>query len=187
MNEPESKTLLGFWVYLMTDAVLFASFFAVYLILHGSTAGGPTSQELFSRPLALAETLILLTSSFTTGLAMVAAQQQKGSQITSWLTVTGLLGLTFIGLEVNEFSRLVAEGHGPQTNAFLSAFFGLVGLHGLHIAVGLLWLIALVGMVRRYRLTPDLQTKLQAFSLYWHFLDIIWIFIFTIVYLLGAR
>lgn len=179
------KTTLGFWLYLMTDCVLFASLFATYAVLHRNTNGGPGAAELFSLPFVLIETLILLTSSFTCGLAFLAAQNRDRRRVVLWLCVTGLLGLVFLGMELHEFSALAAEGNNWQRSGFLSAFFTLVGVHGLHIAVGLVWLVSLLVAVRR-GLTDRFIKRLGLFSMFWHFLDIIWILIFTVVYLSGA-
>jgi cytochrome o ubiquinol oxidase subunit 3 len=177
--------VLGFWVYLMTDLIIFGVLFAVYFALRASTFGGPSSQDLFSLPTALVNTLVLLVSSFTCGLATVAAQRGKVNQTIAWLTVTFVLGATFLTLELAEFSRFIAGGNGPQRSAFLSSFFTLVGTHGLHIAVGLLWIIVAVIQLKLRGLTPGVTSKLTRFTIFWHFLDLVWIFIFTAVYLLG--
>jgi cytochrome o ubiquinol oxidase subunit 3 len=177
------RSIFGFWVYLMTDLLMFAVLFAVYAVLHDSTAGGPNSRELFSLPLALTETLLLLTSSFTCGLGMIAARQAQKKQVMVWFSITFLLGLAFLGLELTEFAQLIHEGHTLSTSAFLSSFFILVGTHGLHIILGLLWMAVVLVFVKRRGLTPHMMRKLSLLSLYWHFLDIVWIFIFTIVYL----
>lgn len=182
----EAKTIFGFWVYLMTDCMLFATLFATYAVLQGSTFGGPGASELFSLPFVLAETLILLTSSFTAGLAMLAAHRGSKAQVLAWLGVTFLLGCGFLAMELTEFTNLVREGNGWQRSGFLSAFFTLVGTHGLHITAGLLWMGVLVAQVVRGGLTTGAVRRLTLLSLFWHFLDLIWIFIFTIVYLMGA-
>jgi cytochrome o ubiquinol oxidase subunit 3 len=175
----------GFWVYLMTDLVIFGVLFAVYFVLKANTFGGPSSDQLFSLTTALVNTLVLLTSSFTCGLATLAAQSKKLNQTIAWLSVTFVLGATFLALELSEFSRFVAAGASWQRSAFLSAFFTLVGTHGLHIAVGLLWIIVAIIQLKLKGLTPGVISKLDRFTLFWHFLDIVWIFIFTTVYLLG--
>lgn len=177
------RSIFGFWVYLMTDLLMFAVLFAVYAVLHDSTAGGPNGRELFSLPLALTETLLLLTSSFTCGLGMIAARQAQKKQVMVWFSVTFLLGLAFLSLELTEFAQLIHEGHTLSTSAFLSSFFILVGTHGLHIILGLLWMAVVLVFVKKRGLTPHMMRKLSLLSLYWHFLDIVWIFIFTIVYL----
>jgi cytochrome o ubiquinol oxidase subunit 3 len=178
------KLVFGFWVYLMSDLVVFAVLFATYAVLRGNTFGAPGSESL-GLPSALAETLVLLTSSFTCGLAMLAVRRNKVNQAMVWFSVTFLLGLTFLGLELTEFSGLVAAGNGPQTSAFLSAFFTLVGTHGLHITVGLLWILVAMVQMKVKGLNPFVVSKLERLSLFWHFLDIVWIFIFTVVYLMG--
>jgi cytochrome o ubiquinol oxidase subunit 3 len=184
-EQAEVKTL-GFWIYLMTDCILFASLFATYVVLRGNTAGGPGGSELFDMSFVLAETLILLTSSFTCGLAVVAAKTGRKHLILPALGATFLLGAIFLTLELSEFATLAAAGHSWQASAFLSAFFTLVGTHGLHIAVGLLWIGVIAWQFMRRGLTAGVMRRLVLFSLFWHFLDIIWIFIFTIVYLMGV-
>lgn len=181
--EASDRIMFGFWVYLMTDLLMFAVLFAVYAVLNGNTAGGPADRELFSLPLALSETLVLLTSSFTAGIGMVAARRGNKTQTLLWFGVTFLLGLVFLSLELKEFVEFFHEGHTLRSSAFLSSFFVLVGTHGLHITSGLLWMaITLVYTVKR-GLTSPMVRKLALLSLFWHFLDIVWIFIFTIVYL----
>lgn len=177
------RMMFGFWIYLMTDLLMFGILFAVYAVLSGSTAGGPSGSEIFSLPLALQETLLLLTSSFTCGLGMIAARQGNKRQVLNWFAVTFILGLAFLGLEMKEFTEFIHEGHTWQTSAFLSAFFSLVGTHGLHITFGLLWMGITLWFVLKRGLTKHMVRKLSLLSLFWHFLDIVWIFIFTIVYL----
>jgi cytochrome o ubiquinol oxidase subunit 3 len=181
-----AKTVFGFWVYLMTDCILFASLFAVYAVLRNNTFGGPSGSDLFSLPYVLAETLVLLTSSFTCGLAMLAMQQQRKTQVLGWFAVTFLLGVAFLALELTEFHHLAAEGNSWRRNGFLSSYFTLVGTHGLHITAGLLWMVVLLGKVANNGLTAVNTRRLMLLSMFWHFLDVIWIFIFSIVYLLGA-
>lgn len=187
MNQAEagSKSLLGFWIYLMTDCVLFASLFATYVILRNNTFGGPGGEELFSLPFVLAETLILLTSSFVCGLGMLAARSGNKKEVLRWFALTFLLGVAFLGLELNEFRELAAEGNSWSRSGFLSAFFTLVGTHGLHITIGLLWIATLMRQVYLQGLKTSVVRRLTMLSMFWHFLDIIWIFIFTIVYLMG--
>lgn len=185
-HNPEDNTVFGFWVYLMTDCVLFASLFATYAVLHNSTYGGVSSRDIFDLPYVLKETMILLTSSFTCGLAMLAAHKNSIKITQFWLFITGLLGFIFLGLEMTEFSKLIADGHGPDKSAFLTSYFSLVGTHGIHIAVGLFMLLVLLVRIGYRGLTPTTLRKLTWFSLFWHFLDLIWIFIFTIVYLMGV-
>lgn len=182
----DETTVFGFWVYLMTDLVLFATLFATYAVLHNNTAGGEGAGELFSMPFVLVETLILLTSSFTCGLAMLALHKDKKNQVLAWFGVTFLLGLAFISMELYEFSHLVAEGNSWRESGFLSAFFTLVGTHGLHITIGLLWMGTLMYKLWQKGITTTSTRRLTLLSLFWHFLDIVWIFIFTFVYLMGA-
>ncbi|MEO7617384.1 MAG: cytochrome c oxidase subunit 3, partial [Candidatus Saccharibacteria bacterium] len=154
-----------------------------YAVLHGNTAGGETGSELFSLPIALTETLLLLTSSFTVGIGMIAARQQKQRETLIWFGITFLLGLAFLVFELREFAAFFHEGHKPASNAFLSSFFILVGTHGLHITSGLLWMATTIGYTLKRGLNANIVRKLTMLSLFWHFLDIVWIFIFTIVYL----
>ena len=170
----------------MSDCVLFASLFAAYAVLHSETAGGPVSTELFNRSFVLTETLILLSSSFVCGLAIVASRAKKVAIVWVSLIATLLLGLTFLGMELNEFGNLVAQGASWQTGAFLSAFFTLVGTHGLHVFVGVLWLLTLLTHLAIRGLTDGVTRGIMYFSLFWHFLDIVWICLFSLVYLLGS-
>lgn len=181
----EDKTIFGFWVYLMTDCVLFASLFATYAVLRMNTYGGPNGEQLFSLPFVLAETLILLTSSFTMGLSILAARFNHKRRLLTLLAVTFLLGLAFLTLELHEFRQLAAEGNSWRRSAFLSAFFTLVGTHGAHITAGLTWMAVMAARIRSRGLGALTLKRLTMLSLFWHFLDIVWIFIFTIVYMLG--
>ena len=181
--EANDRVMFGFWMYLMTDLLMFAVLFAVYAVLHGKTLGAESGRELFSLPLALGETLILLTSSFTCGIGMIAARRRNKTQTLVWFGITFALGLAFLSLELKEFAELIHEGHTLQSNAFLSSFFILVGTHGLHITSGLLWMAITLVYVTRRGLNSHMVRKLALLSLFWHFLDIVWIFIFTIVYL----
>ncbi len=181
-----SKTVFGFWVYIMTDCVLFASLFATYAVLHNNTYGGHSAGELFNLPSILAETLILLTSSFTCGLAMLAAHRGNKQMTINWFAVTFCLGIAFLAMEMMEFSALIHEGNSWTRSGFLTSFFTLVGTHGLHIATGLLWMVVLMIQVMRKGLSSSTVKRLTLLSLFWHFLDIVWIFIFTIVYLMGG-
>ncbi|MCW1908543.1 MAG: cytochrome o ubiquinol oxidase subunit III [Candidatus Saccharibacteria bacterium] len=179
------RVMFGFWVYLMTDLLMFAVLFAVYAVMRESTVGGPDGAELFSPGLALIETLILLTSSFTCGLGMIAARRSNKTQVLAWFGITFFLGLLFLSLEIREFQELIHEGQTLRTNAFMSSFFVLVGTHGLHITSGLLWLGTILFYVNKRGLNAPLVRKLALLSLFWHFLDIVWIFIFTVVYLMS--
>jgi len=177
------RVMFGFWVYLMTDLLMFSVLFAVYAVVHGNTAGGPSGRELFSLPAALQETLLLLTSSFTCGLGMIAARRREKNQVLFWFGITFILGLMFLGLELKEFTAFIHDGHTLRSSAFLSSFFTLVGTHGLHITSGLLWMSITLAYVWKRGLNTHMVRKLALLSLFWHFLDIVWIFIFTIVYL----
>lgn len=186
MKTLERRTAIGFWLYLMTDCLLFATLFATYVVLQNATAGGSSARDLFDPPIALAETLILLTSSFTCGLAILAIRQQKKKSMLIWLAITYILGVAFLSIELSEFAQFVSEGHSWRASAFLSGFFTLVGTHGLHIFVGLLWLLTLVFAWAKRGFTPKILRQFTLFGLFWHFLDVVWIFIFTVVYLMGV-
>ncbi len=186
LDHENSKAALGFWIYILSDCVLFASLFATYAVLRGNTANGPSAHELFDLPFVLVETLILLTSSLTSGIAMLSALKNDKDKTLLWFSATFLLGVAFIAMELTEFGHLLSEGHSYTSSAFLSAFFTLVGTHGVHILVGLLWMGVLMYRIAKHGLAPATLGKLRLLSTYWHFLDIIWIFIFTIVYLLGS-
>jgi cytochrome o ubiquinol oxidase subunit III len=175
----------GFWLYLMSDAIIFSLLFATYLVMVGNTAGGPTGKELFSIERASAETLALLLSSTTFGLAVVALSAADRSKVLLWLCVTFLLGACFIFLEIGEFRGMIAQGAGPERSGFLSGFFTLVGTHGLHVSVGLLWILVMIGQVLFKGLTVPVASRLMRLGLFWHFLDIIWVVIFSVVYLPG--
>ncbi len=185
-HDTTAKAAFGFWVYLMTDLVLFATLFATYAVLRNNTASGPAGKDIFDMPYVLVETMLLLTSSFVAGLAMLAVYKKQKNLVLALLVVTFLLGAGFLGMELYEFNHLVQEGHSWRISAFLSAFFTLVGTHGLHILSGLTWLAVLMGQVIRKGITMHTTRRLMLFSLFWHFLDIVWIFIFTIVYLMGV-
>lgn len=181
-----AKNVLGFWLYLMTDCLLFASLFSTYAILHRKTFGGPTSQEIFSLSLAFAETMILLFSSLTCGLAILSSLKNKKEQVIAWLVISFALGATFVGLELNEFTQLVEEGRSWTVSGFLSSYFALVGTHGLHVSIGLLWMAVIIAQICWQSINLDTFRRLIIFSLFWHFLDVVWIFIFTFVYLMGV-
>lgn len=180
------KVIFGFWVYLMTDLLMFSVLFATFAVLRNNTFGGPSGTVLFNVPYVFIETMILLTSSFTSGLGVLAANSKNKRATLSLFGITFILGLSFLGMELSEFSRLIAEGNGPQRSGFLSSFFTLVGTHGLHITFGLLWMIILMIYIYRKGLTSGNVRKLTLLSLFWHFLDLVWIFIFTFVFLMGA-
>lgn len=181
-----TKTTFGFWIYLMTDCVLFASLFAAYAVLRNGTAGGPSGADIFELDFVLIETLLLLVSSLTSGLALIGIKTGNKRFVASMLVATFALGAGFLAMELSEFNKLISEGYGWQASAFLSAFFTLVATHGLHITVGLLWIVVLLKSLYSRGITNTLSKRVALFSLFWHFLDIIWIFIFTLVYLLGV-
>lgn len=178
---------IGFWTYLMTDIMLFASLFATFMILRQATNGGPGGHELFDIGYALAETFILLASSLTCGLALISLRFKKRGQTLLFLAATIALGCYFLGLEIHEFSQLIGEGHGPGASAFLSAFFTLVGTHGFHIFVGLIWGVCLAVLIWKRGFNSGVLRRFSLFALFWHFLDLVWIFIFTVVYIIGGR
>ncbi|MBN3817940.1 cytochrome o ubiquinol oxidase subunit III [Paraburkholderia sp. Se-20369] len=183
-HHPPSHSVFGFWLYLMTDCVIFASLFATFAVLGGQYAGGPTAKDLFDIPGVALETAMLLLSSITYGFAMLGAQRRRRGTVFVWLAVTFVLGAAFLAMEMREFSHLIAEGAGPQRSAFLSAFFTLVGTHGLHVAIGLLWMVVLVVQIARGPgMTERDVRRLMCLSLFWHFLDIVWICVFSFVYL----
>jgi len=183
---PENGTLLGFWLYLMSDCLLFAVLFAVYAVLGRSYAAGPSGADLFDLPLVAVNTSLLLLSSITYGFAMLEMQKNRLRPVLVWLTVTGLLGAGFIGLELYEFTHLILDGAGPQRSAFLSSFFTLVGTHGLHVTFGIVWLITLMVQISRGGLIAANRRRLMCLSMFWHFLDVVWICVFTFVYLMGS-
>ena len=178
-----SMISFGFWLFLLSDIVIFGSLFATYAVLSQATAGGPSGLDIFDLKNVFIETCCLLASSFTCGLMLIAAERRELRKFYLWAVVTWVLGAAFIGLEVTEFSSLVARGAGPTHSAFLSAFFTLVGTHGCHVSSGLLWLLAMLGQVATLGLRTTVVRRLFCFSLFWHALDLVWIGVFTIVYL----
>ncbi|MFC3884555.1 cytochrome o ubiquinol oxidase subunit III [Bacillus songklensis] len=185
-EDHESIKVLGFWLFLVTDCILFGALFATYAVLVNHTAGGPTGKELFEVPGFTAETFILLTSSFTSGLAVLAMYKGKTKGLIGWLIVTALLGLSFVGLEINEFRIMFHEGAAISTSAFLTAFYTLVSTHGIHVSIGLVWMISIILQLKRHGITNVTKRKVTIISLYWHFLDVVWIFLYTAVYLMGV-
>ncbi len=186
---PASKRIIagyGFWIFLLSDIIMFAAFFAAYAVLSGETAGGPSGRELFDLRNTAIETAFLLLSSFTCGVATVGLEARKASWFYGAMAATFVLGAAFIGLEVREFADMVADGNGPQRSAFLSAFFTLVGCHGLHVTAGLLWLLTMMAQVWAKGPREDILRRVLCFSLFWHALDIVWVALFTVVYLMGA-
>lgn len=177
--------VFGFWVYLMTDLVVFAVLFATFVVLRNNTFGGPAGKELFSMPFVLAETLILLSSTFTCSLGMLSVHHKKKIPAIFWFLVTCALGLSFLGLEISEFRELANEGNSWERSGFLSSFFALVGTHGLHITVGLIWMSVEMFRIGLRPFTEVNISRTFRMALFWHFLDIVWIFIFTVVYGMG--
>ncbi len=182
----QAVKILGFWLFLATDMLLFGCLFATYLVLRTHTDGGPTASQLFDVPGFAAETIILLTSSFTGGLATLSMRNGNKKGVMAWIIVTILLGLAFVGLEVNEFITYASHGATMQRSAFLSSFFTLVGTHGSHVTLGIIWMFSILMQVKKRGITPETARKIFIVNLYWHFLDVVWVFIFTIVYLSGV-
>ncbi|UIJ44342.1 cytochrome o ubiquinol oxidase subunit III [Sphingomonas cannabina] len=185
-HAPGGSTLLGFWLYLMSDCLIFAVLFACYGVYGTSYAGGPTAREIFELPLVALNTTMLLMSSITYGFAMLAMERGRVGQTQLWLAITGLFGAAFLGIELYEFANLIHEGAGPWRSAFLSSFFTLVGTHGLHVTFGIIWLVTLMVQVGRRGLIQANKRRLMCLSMFWHFLDVVWIGVFTFVYLLGV-
>jgi len=185
-HHPEGhSTMLGFWIYLMSDCLIFAMLFAVYAVIGANYAAGPAPKDLFDLPLVALNTSMLLLSSITYGFAMLAMVKNRTAQMQIWLAITGVFGLCFLGIELYEFAHLIHLGATPQRSGFLSAFFVLVGTHGLHVTFGIIWLVTLMIQVWQKGLIPANKRRLMCLSLFWHFLDVIWIGVFTFVYLFG--
>lgn len=180
-----SSTMLGFWLYLMSDCLIFAMLFAAYGVLGGNYAAGPAPKDLFDLDLVAVNTSMLLFSSITYGFAMLTMDKGRVAATQAWLAVTGLFGLAFLSIELYEFSHMIHEGATPQRSAFLSSFFTLVGTHGLHVTFGIVWLVTLMTQVARFGLTEANRRRLMCLSMFWHFLDVVWIGVFTFVYLMG--
>jgi cytochrome o ubiquinol oxidase subunit III len=176
----------GFWIFLLSDIIMFSAFFATYAVLVGATAGGPSGRDLFNLHNVAIETACLLLSSFTCGIASIGARARRGSWFYGAMAATFILGAAFLTLEVREFAGMVARGAGPTRSAFLSAFFTLVGCHGLHVTAGLLWLLTMMAQVFAKGYRADILRRALCFGLFWHTLDIIWVALFTVVYLMGA-
>jgi cytochrome o ubiquinol oxidase subunit 3 len=186
---PESKSIVvpyGFWLFVLSDMVLFSALFATYASLVHATDAGPTTNQVFHRDLVAVETIALLLSSFVCGLAMIAAKRANMIWTQGWLVLTGLLGLVFLSIELYEFAEMVRIGAGPQRSAFLSSFFTLVGCHGAHVTAGLMWLGTMMAQIWAKGFQPHIMRRLLCYSIFWHALDIIWVAIFTIVYLIGT-
>jgi cytochrome o ubiquinol oxidase subunit III len=185
-DHPEgSSTMLGFWLYLMSDCLIFAMLFATFGVLGSNYAAGPSPKDLFDLPLVALNTSMLLLSSITYGFAMLTMDKNRIASTQIWLAITGLFGLAFISIELYEFAHMIHEGATPQRSAFLSTFFTLVGTHGLHVTFGLVWLVTLMVQVARRGLIPANRRRLMCLSMFWHFLDVVWIGVFTFVYLMG--
>lgn len=185
-HHPENGTLLGFWLYLMSDCLVFACLFAAYAVLGRNYAGGPSGAMIFDLPMVAINTSLLLLSSITYGFAMLEAQNKKVRNTMLWLIITGLLGACFIGFELYEFIHLIHDGFGPQRSGFLTSFFALVGTHGLHVSFGIVWLCTLLFQLKRHGLNAANMRRLMCLSMFWHFLDVVWIGVFTFVYLMGV-
>ena len=186
-HHPENSTLLGFWLYLMSDCLIFACLFACYGVLGRNYAAGPSGAELFDLSLIAVNTSLLLLSSITYGFAILEMQKRRKGAVLGWLFITGLLGAGFLGIELYEFAHLIHEGAGPQRSAFLSSFFTLVGTHGLHVTFGIVWLVTLMVQVNKHGLIAANRRRLMCLSMFWHFLDVVWIGVFTFVYLMGVQ
>jgi cytochrome o ubiquinol oxidase subunit 3 len=188
-HDPLAKRIItgyGFWIFLLSDIVMFSAFFASFAVLRDNTAGGPGGRQIFDITNTALETALLLLSSFTCGVAFIGAQLKRNSWYFGAMAMTFLLGVGFLVLESREFADMVSQGDGPGRSAFLSSFFTLVGCHGLHVTLGLLWLLTMMAQVYAKGYRPDIMRRLLCFSLFWHALDIIWVALFTIVYLVGV-
>lgn len=185
-HDANNTAVFGFWMYIMTDCVLFGTLFAAFIVLKGNTFGGPSLKHLIELPYVLGETMFLLASNLTYGFAMLCLYKRRKSQMVAWLILTVILGLGFVGMEVNEFIHIYRLGHGPQTSGAMSAFYTLVGTHGLHVSMGLFWMVVLMLQLFRFKLDDTMQRRFTYLGLFWNFLDIVWIFVFTVVYLMGA-
>jgi len=185
-HDHAETVVFGFWVFLMSDLILFGLMFATYATMLGATAGGPGPVQLFDLKSAFAQTMILLVSSLTFGGASLALRHHLGtSKIILWLVITFVLGAAFLTLELRDFAAMIAQGAGPQRSGYLSAFFGLVPLHGLHVTAGMLWILVMIVQIKTLGLVPVVKTRLLRLALFWHFLDLIWVGIFSVVYLAG--
>jgi cytochrome o ubiquinol oxidase subunit III len=185
-HHPENSTSLGFWLYLMSDCLIFAVLFATHAVLGRNYAAGPSPADLFDLNLIAINTAVLLISSITFGFAMLQMERNAKAETLFWLGVTGVFGVIFLALELYEFYHLIHEGAGPGRSAFLSSFFTLVGTHGLHVTFGVIWLVTLMAQVSKHGLIPENRRRLMCLSMFWHFLDVIWIGVFSFVYLIGV-
>jgi cytochrome o ubiquinol oxidase subunit III len=187
---PASKRIVvayGFWIFLLSDVVMFSALFASYAVLMHAAADGPTSHELFHQVNVAIETACLLASSYTCGLMSLAVNSRRRLVVYLFAAVTFLLGAAFLNLEIREFAAMIARGATPQRSAFLSAFFTLVGCHGLHVTAGLIWLVVMMAQIAVKGFRPNVERRLLCFALFWHTLDIVWVWLFTVVYLMGVR
>lgn len=185
-HPPENGTMLGFWLFLIGDLLLFACLFAAYAVLGRNYATGFSGADIFDLKLVALSTVLLLCASFSGGHGVVAMQDSEKHATLGWLALTGLFGLTFLGIEIHAFSHMIGMGATPQRSAFLSAFFALVGIHGLHVAFGLVWLITLLVQVGQHGLIPANRRRIRCLTLFWHFLDVVWIAVFSLVHLMGS-
>ena len=185
-HHPQNGTLLGFWLYLMSDCLIFAALFATYGVLARSYAGGPTGMEVFDLTLVAINTSMLLLSSITYGFAMLEMQANRLKGTLIWLGITGLLGAGSLAVELYEFYHLIHIGATPQSSGFLTAFFALVGTHGLHVLFGIVWLVTLLFQLKKHGLIPANKRRVFCLSMFWHFLDVVWVGVFTFVYLMGV-
>lgn len=185
-HDADSIDVFGFWIYIMTDCILFATLFAAFAVLHDKSYMGPTLKQLISLPYVFGETLFLLASSFTYGLAMLGVYKNSRHRAVFWLAITFLLGLSFVVMEVHEFIHLYADGNSWHISAAISSFFTLVGTHGTHVSIGLIWMSFMIFQLLKYGTSKEVNKRLTYLGLFWHFLDIVWIFVFTIVYLMSA-
>ncbi|MEY9625710.1 cytochrome o ubiquinol oxidase subunit III [Sinorhizobium fredii] len=185
-HHPEGSTMLGFWLYLMSDCLIFAVLFATHAVVGRNYAAGPSPADLFDLPLVAVNTSMLLFSSITYGFAMLEMEKAKKNTTLVWMAVTALFGIAFVGLELYEFAHMIHEGAGPQRSAFLSSFFTLVGTHGLHVTSGIIWMVVLMAQVAKRGLILENKRRLMCLSMFWHFLDVVWIGVFSFVYLMGV-
>lgn len=185
-HDPLELQTFGFWLYILSDIILFSILFATFAVLRRNFAGGPTGHELFNIRYVFAETMLLLTSSATCGFAMINLQKQRIKNIVFWLVITFGLGLAFIVMEISEFHSLVLDGNGPSRSAFLSSFFTLVSTHGAHVTAGLIWIAVMIVQLFTFGISAPVRSRLIRLSIFWHFLDIVWVGVFTLVYLLGV-
>jgi cytochrome o ubiquinol oxidase subunit III len=185
-HDAGANKIFGLWIYLMSDCIIFATLFATYAVMVNNTAGGVAGKDIFELPYVLGETALLLLSSITYGMAVINMNNNKKGAVIAWLLLTFALGLGFIGMEINEFHKLILEGNGPDRSGFLSGFFTLVGTHGLHVTCGLIWMLVLMFQIGTRGLSATNRTRIMCLSLFWHFLDVVWICVFTIVYLMGV-